>query len=119
LSRSLDDNPTFPRRYSQDSAAQFLALPVEHMKASFKSKPAAARSRSKSKAADPLWRAAALPNERREQLRRDNAMDPRKAQKSYEAYLALARAEELRGDPIAAENYLQHAEHYFRSMRAG
>ena len=27
------------------------------------------------------------------------------------------RAEMLRGDQIAAENYLQHAEHYLRSMR--
>jgi Domain of unknown function (DUF4167) len=30
--------------------------------------------------------------------------------------MALARAEALTGDRIAAENYLQHAEHYFRSM---
>jgi hypothetical protein len=28
----------------------------------------------------------------------------------------LARAEALKGDLIAAENYLQHAEHYLRSM---
>ncbi len=38
------------------------------------------------------------------------------AQRSYERYLALARAEALSGDMIAAENYYQHAEHYFRSM---
>jgi uncharacterized MAPEG superfamily protein len=38
------------------------------------------------------------------------------AQRNYERYLALARAEALTGDPIAAENYFQHAEHYFRSM---
>ena len=31
-------------------------------------------------------------------------------------YLVLARAEALTGDRIAAENYYQHAEHYFRSM---
>jgi hypothetical protein len=30
--------------------------------------------------------------------------------------LALARAEALAGDRIAAENYFQHAEHYFRSL---
>jgi len=35
----------------------------------------------------------------------------------YERYLALARAEALKGDRIAAENYFQHAEHYLRSMR--
>ena len=37
------------------------------------------------------------------------------AQRSYERYLALARAEALSGDMIGAENYYQHAEHYFRS----
>jgi len=30
--------------------------------------------------------------------------------------MALAQAEALAGDRIAAENYYQHAEHYFRSM---
>jgi hypothetical protein len=38
-------------------------------------------------------------------------------QRSYERYLDLARAEALTGDRIAAENYFQHAEHYFRAMR--
>ena len=38
------------------------------------------------------------------------------AQRSYERYLALARAEAQSGDMIGAENYYQHAEHYFRSM---
>jgi hypothetical protein len=37
--------------------------------------------------------------------------------KSYERYLSLARAEALAGDRIGAENYFQHAEHYFRAMR--
>ena len=91
---------------------------MEHMKAPFNPKQATARPRPKSKAANPTWRPATLSNETRERLHRDNAMDPRKAQKSYEAYLALARAETLKGDPIAAENYLQHAEHYFRTMHA-
>ncbi|UPK39365.1 DUF4167 domain-containing protein [Bradyrhizobium sp. 186] len=39
-----------------------------------------------------------------------------KIRRSYERYLALAHAEALNGDRIAAENYFQHAEHYFRSM---
>ena len=34
----------------------------------------------------------------------------------YERYLALARSEAQNGNTIAAENYYQHAEHYFRSM---
>jgi hypothetical protein len=37
------------------------------------------------------------------------------AQSNHERYLALARAEALIGT-VGAENYYQHAEHYFRSM---
>lgn len=47
---------------------------------------------------------------------RSQARNVQNAQRSYERYLALARAEALAGDRIAAENYFQHAEHYFRSM---
>ncbi|HZD24939.1 MAG TPA: DUF4167 domain-containing protein, partial [Alphaproteobacteria bacterium] len=36
----------------------------------------------------------------------------------YEKYQALARDASASGDRIAAENYLQHAEHYFRIMQA-
>jgi len=32
----------------------------------------------------------------------------------YEKYQALARDAQIAGDRIAAENYLQHAEHYYR-----
>jgi hypothetical protein len=39
--------------------------------------------------------------------------------KDYERYLALARAETQIGNTVDAENYYQHAEHYFRSMRSG
>jgi hypothetical protein len=45
-----------------------------------------------------------------------NAQDAQNAQRNYERYLALARAEALAGDRIVAENYFQHAEHYFRSL---
>ena len=38
---------------------------------------------------------------------------------SYERYLELARAEAQNGNAVAAENYYQHAEHYFRSMYSG
>ena len=37
-------------------------------------------------------------------------------QRSYERYLALAQAQAQSGDLVGAENYYQHAEHYFRSM---
>jgi hypothetical protein len=42
--------------------------------------------------------------------------DTQNAQRSYERYLALAQAQAQSGDVIGAENYYQHAEHYFRSM---
>jgi hypothetical protein len=47
---------------------------------------------------------------------RPQARNAQNAQRNYERYLALARTEALAGDRIVAENYFQHAEHYFRSM---
>jgi hypothetical protein len=47
---------------------------------------------------------------------RERPMGFQNAQRSYERYLELARAEVQAGDIVAAENYYQHAEHYFRSM---
>jgi hypothetical protein len=41
---------------------------------------------------------------------------PQDAQRSYERYLALAEAQVRAGDVVGAENYYQHAEHYFRTM---
>jgi hypothetical protein len=38
------------------------------------------------------------------------------AQRNYEQYLSLARAQAQAGDTIGAETYYQYAEHYFRSM---
>jgi Domain of unknown function (DUF4167) len=38
------------------------------------------------------------------------------AQRSYERYLALAQEEARSGNVVAAENYYQYAEHYFRLM---
>jgi hypothetical protein len=45
------------------------------------------------------------------------ARNAQNAQRNYERYLALARTEAQAGDRILAENYFQHAEHFFRSMR--
>ena len=39
------------------------------------------------------------------------------AKRHYERYLELALAEARSGNTIAAENYYQHAEHYYRTMR--
>ena len=36
----------------------------------------------------------------------------------FERYVALAREAAASGDRIAAENFYQHAEHYFRVMNA-
>ena len=41
------------------------------------------------------------------------------AQRHYERYIALARAEDQNGNTVAAENYYQYAEHYFRSLSSG
>lgn len=40
------------------------------------------------------------------------------ANQIYDKYTALARDASSAGDRIKAENYLQHAEHYFRVIRA-
>ncbi len=40
------------------------------------------------------------------------------AQSVYEKYQQLARDAQTSGDRVLAENYLQHAEHYFRLLRA-
>lgn len=41
------------------------------------------------------------------------------AQHVAEKYLQLARDAQSSGDPVAAENYFQHAEHYYRILLAG
>src|SRR5271170_652321 len=40
------------------------------------------------------------------------------ARQVAEQYLQLARDDHTGNDPVAAENYLQHAEHYFRLIAA-
>ena len=41
------------------------------------------------------------------------------AQQVVEKYLTLAREAATAGDPVMAENYYQHAEHYYRIQFAG
>jgi hypothetical protein len=63
------------------------------------------------------------PQRRRPPVERSNpAMRHRQngagnAHRNYERYLALAREATQNGDMIEAENFYQHAEHYFRVMR--
>jgi hypothetical protein len=40
------------------------------------------------------------------------------AKRNYQRYLILARAAKLAGDIIEMENCYQHADHFFRMMRA-
>jgi hypothetical protein len=47
---------------------------------------------------------------------RPQSRGPQNAQRNYERYLALAQAQAQSGDIVGAENYYQHAEHYYRSM---
>jgi hypothetical protein len=88
------------------------------MKYISKLKPAAAPPRENAngmtnaipRRSEPVWRngPSGIP--------RFQARSVENAQRNYERYLALARAEALTGDRIVAENYFQHAEHYFRAM---
>jgi Domain of unknown function (DUF4167) len=80
-------------------------------------KPVTAQPRPNAKAMTGVARRGSRPARRNESsgFPRPQA-SAQSAEKNYERYLALARTEALRGDRIAAENYFQHAEHYFRSM---
>jgi hypothetical protein len=45
--------------------------------------------------------------------------DPKRtqnAERNYDRYLALARAETINGNTVGAENYYQHVEHYYRAL---
>jgi Domain of unknown function (DUF4167) len=63
------------------------------------------------------------PQRREQPAGRTNAMHRQRqngagnAHQKYERYLALAREAMSNGDRIEAENFCQHAEHYFRVMR--
>ena len=61
---------------------------------------------------------AARPNRWRSASSRPEPNGFQNMKRSYERYLALARAEAQNGNTVAAENYYQHAEHYFRSMHS-
>jgi len=39
------------------------------------------------------------------------------AKTSFDRYLALAGAAAASGDAVESENYLQHADHYFRLLK--
>jgi Domain of unknown function (DUF4167) len=80
--------------------------------------PAAALLRPNAKVKTHAMSRTSQPTRRNEPTRsaRPQAGNVQNDRRNYERYLALARTEALAGDRIAAENYFQHAEHYFRSM---
>lgn len=50
---------------------------------------------------------------------RDRQQSSGNWKQSRDRYLALAQAAASAGDAVQAENYYQHAEHYFRLMQQG
>ncbi len=81
-------------------------------------KPTAPRPRPNTKIMTNAMSRRSQPAQRNEPsgFPRPQVRNSQNAQRNYERYLVLARAEALTGDRIAAENYFQHAEHYFRLM---
>ena len=81
-------------------------------------KPAAAQPRPNAKVTTGATPRSSRPARRNESsgFPRSQARNAQSAERNYQRYLVLARAETLAGDRIAAENYFQHAEHYLRSM---
>ena len=63
----------------------------------------------------PTTTKAGGPYEHRQRQRQNGSAG--NAHRSYERYVALAREATLNGDAVEADNYFQHAEHYFRVMR--
>ena len=51
-------------------------------------------------------------------LQRRNGGSSGNSRQRYESYLARGREAELAGDAVEMENCYQHAEHYWRVMRA-
>jgi len=64
----------------------------------------------------PAWSSAARPPRRPPSAAGREPRVAFDAKRNYERYLELARAAAQSGDTVGAENYYQHAEHYFRTM---
>ena len=58
----------------------------------------------------------ARPNRSNPNSTRTRSNGNQNAQTRYAQYLELARAEARSGNTIGAENFYQHAEHYFRTI---
>ena len=60
---------------------------------------------------------AQLPSRQHADVRQRQNGSGGNAHQKYDRYVALAREAASNGDHIEAENFYQHAEHYFRVMR--
>ena len=74
------------------------------------------RINMRTRQARPASAFASRPKQWTANVGRPESKGSQNAQRNYERYLALAQAEVQAGNVIGAENYYQHAEHYFRSM---
>lgn len=52
-------------------------------------------------------------------LRHSEHRNVQSAERKYQHYMELARAESASGNTVGAESYYQYAEHYFRIMNSG
>ena len=57
------------------------------------------------------------PNAPKSKINRFRSSNSGKPKNSFDRYTALALAAAAAGDVIEAENYYQHAEHYYRIMK--
>jgi hypothetical protein len=64
----------------------------------------------------PASSLVAGPNRSKPNSTRAQSNGKQNAQRRHAQYLELARVEARSGNTIGAENYYQHAEHYFRAM---
>ncbi len=44
-------------------------------------------------------------------------MNPQNLEKTIQKFQQLAKDAQSQGDPVLVENYLQHADHYFRRLK--
>ncbi|MDH3741373.1 MAG: DUF4167 domain-containing protein [Hyphomicrobiales bacterium] len=77
---------------------------------------------SKKKPAERVDRARSAPARRnpnapRSKAHRSRSTSSGQPKNSFDRYTALALAAAAAGDVIEAENYYQHAEHYYRVMK--
>src|ERR1700748_1924674 len=102
----------FPIKATRQRGQGPAAFPEQEMRNNHRPPPTTRqfRSRTPDAARSNRWRSASS---------RHEPKGFQNMKQNYERYLAMARAEAQTGNAVAAENYYQHAEHYFRTMYSG